>query len=96
MRVTPGLLAVALAIADVTSAQNSTSGSNITVAELANLEHYWSYGRSTPDYPTPQGIGRGEWAEAYSRAKELVGQMTNDEKNNITYGTSWIKGFLCQ
>ena len=92
MRVTSGLLAIALALADITSAQNSTSaqngtaGGNIT-AVIANLEHYWSYGRSAPTYPTPQGIGRGEWAEAYSRAKELVGQMTNDEKNNITYGT---------
>lgn len=87
MRYTPQLLAVALAIADLSAAQN------LTTAELANLEAYWSYGRSEPVYPTPQGQGRGDWASAYSRAKALVAQMTNDEKNNITYGqTSTTNG----
>ena len=82
MLVTSGILAIALALADVASAQNSTN----TTAVLANLERYWSYGRSAPVYPTPRGAGNGEWADAYSRAKALVAQMTNDEKNNITYG----------
>lgn len=84
MRATAGLLAVALAIADLTSAQNASTG--LTEAELTNLENYWSYGRSRPVYPTPQGIGRGEWAEAYIKAKALVAQMTNEERNNLTYG----------
>jgi len=83
MRFTSGLLAVALAYVDLTSAQNSTG--NIT-AIIANLEHYWSYGRSAPSYPTPQGVGGGEWTDAYNRAKALVAQMTLDERNNITYG----------
>lgn len=61
------------------SAQNDT-------AIAANLERYWSYGRSPAVYPTPQMSGTGGWAEAYEFAKNLVNQMTNDEKNNITYG----------
>ena len=85
MHVTSGLLAIALALADVVSAQNIT-------AELANLERFWSYGRSRPVYPTPQGAGTGEWADAYSRAKALVAQMTNNEKNNITYGMFMVTG----
>lgn len=49
MRATPQLLAVALAIADLTSAQNATQNAT---AEVANLEHFWSYGRSPAVYPT--------------------------------------------
>ncbi|WPH00256.1 Hypothetical protein R9X50_00308000 [Acrodontium crateriforme] len=55
-------------------------------AIAANLEHFWSYGRSPPVYPTPQGSGISGWEAAYEKAKALVAQMTNDEKNNITYG----------
>lgn len=57
MRFTTELLAVALAIADLSAAQNTTY--NATAAaeaalqvELANLEKFWSYGRSPPVYPT--------------------------------------------
>jgi len=65
-------------------AQNASS-TNVT--ELAaHLERFWSYGRSPPVYPTPEGSGAGGWSEAYARARELVAQMSNDEKNNITYG----------
>lgn len=85
MHATTHLLAIALAITELTTAQNTSTG-NITTAELANLEHYWSYGRSEAVYPTPQGAGKGDWALAYSRARALVANMTNDEKNNITYG----------
>jgi len=57
MRFTTELLAVALALADVTSAQNSTYNATAAAqakltAELANLEKFWSYGRSPPVYPT--------------------------------------------
>ncbi|KAK1060487.1 hypothetical protein LTR74_011833 [Friedmanniomyces endolithicus] len=87
MRFTTELLAIGLALVDVTSSQ----GLN-TTTELANLEHYWSYGRSTPVYPTPQTAGRGEWATAYAKAKALVAQMTDFEKNNITYGQASTTG----
>jgi beta-glucosidase len=57
MRFTTELLAVALALADVTSAQNSTYNATAAAqakltAELANLEKFWSYGRSPPVSPT--------------------------------------------
>jgi beta-glucosidase len=53
MRATSSLLAVALAIADIASAQNYTNATEIALeAELANLEHFWSYGRSPPVYPS--------------------------------------------
>ncbi|KAF7596190.1 hypothetical protein BBP40_002720 [Aspergillus hancockii] len=56
--------------------------------DVADLEHYWSYGRSEPVYPTPETSGLGDWDEAFAKAKTLVGQMTDEEKNNITYGYS--------
>ena len=35
----------------------------------------------------------GDWASSYDKAKALVAQMTNDEKNNLTYGyTSTTNG----
>lgn len=36
--------------------------------------------------PVAQGQGLGDWADAYEKAKLLVSQMTNDEKNNLTLG----------
>ena len=80
MQLTTQLLAVGLAIIDL------TVGQNLTAAQAADLEHFWSYGRSRPVYPTPQTSGLGEWASAYAKAKDLVSQMTDYEKNNITYG----------
>lgn len=50
------------------------------------LELFWNYGRSPPVYPTPQMTGTSGWEEAFEYARDLVAQMTNDEKNNITYG----------
>lgn len=38
------------------------------------------YGLSPPVYPSPNGTGGGDWAEAYTKAKALVGQMTLEEK----------------
>ncbi|KAF2771068.1 putative beta-glucosidase [Teratosphaeria nubilosa] len=65
---------------------------NIT-AIIANLEHYYAYGRSPPVYPSPQGTGLGDWATAYSYAKSLVANMTNGEKQNLTIGyTSTTNG----
>ncbi|KAK3676815.1 hypothetical protein LTR78_003019 [Recurvomyces mirabilis] len=86
MMFTTQLLAVGLAFIEF------TSGQNISTAALANLERYWSYGRSTPVYPTPQSSGLGEWSSAYAKAKALVSQMSNYEKNNITYGQASTTG----
>ncbi|PVH98340.1 glycoside hydrolase family 3 protein [Periconia macrospinosa] len=46
------------------------------------------YGQSPPVYPGPvaNGTSNPAWASSYSRAKELVSQMTLEEKANITRG----------
>ncbi|KUI52918.1 putative beta-glucosidase M [Cytospora mali] len=64
----------------------SADDSSYTAAELEAMEKHWSYGRSEPVYPTPEMLGTGEWADAYAKARDLVSQLTNEEKNNITYG----------
>jgi beta-glucosidase len=56
------------------------------------------YGRSpyVPAAPLPSGVG--SWSAAYSKAATFVAQLTQDEKNNLTYGqtsqtngcTGWI------
>ncbi|KAK4497776.1 hypothetical protein PRZ48_010429 [Zasmidium cellare] len=51
--------------------------------KLNDPEGFYTYGNSPPVYPSPEGSGLGEWAEAYSHAKELVSQMTDEEKNLI-------------
>lgn len=61
---------------------------NLTADELGHLERFWSYGRSAPYYPSPVGNGSGDWANAYVKARTLVSNMTDLEKNNITYGFS--------
>lgn len=70
----------ALLLATITSAQY------VTDAELDNLERFWSYDRSEPFYPSPVGNGTEAWATAYGKAKSLLSKMSNQEKNNITYG----------
>ncbi|OTA97755.1 glycoside hydrolase family 3 protein [Hypoxylon sp. CO27-5] len=44
------------------------------------------YTQSPPILPSPPGKGAGVWADAYNSARDLVGQMTLDEKVNITRG----------
>ncbi|TRX92119.1 hypothetical protein FHL15_006986 [Xylaria flabelliformis] len=44
------------------------------------------YGQSPPVYPTPEGTGTGDWADAYSQAKEIVAQLSREEKVNLTGG----------
>jgi beta-glucosidase len=86
MHISKSLLILGVALIEL------TSGQNLSLAEQANLEHYWSYGRSAPVYPTPEAAGLGEWASAYAKAKALVSRMTNEEKNNITYGQASTTG----
>ncbi|WPH04783.1 glycoside hydrolase family 3 protein [Acrodontium crateriforme] len=63
-----------------------------TVEGLFNPELHYSYGRSPPVYPSPQGEGLGPWAQPYEHARALVAQMTNEEKNIILYGSSTSNG----
>ncbi|KAM0708641.1 hypothetical protein Q7P35_005293 [Cladosporium inversicolor] len=46
------------------------------------------YGQSPPVYPTPEGNGGVDpkWQDAYAKARDLVLQMTIDEKVNMTNG----------
>ncbi|KAG9190353.1 beta-glucosidase [Alternaria panax] len=48
------------------------------------------YGLSPPVYPSPVGHGTtsSSWASAYAHAKELVSQLTLEEKSNLTHGVS--------
>lgn len=100
MRASAGLVALSqlllsVGFFDSVSAQNSTANTTTTTtpaispelaAELLNLEHYFVYGRSPPVYPTPQGTGEGGWANAYTKARAIVAQMTNEEKESIAIG----------
>ncbi|PNS19763.1 Beta-glucosidase 1 [Sphaceloma murrayae] len=66
------------------AAQSSTG--NQTTDAITWRELYYNYGRSPPVYPSPQGPGIGSWAEAYEKARAMVANMTNQEKENATVG----------
>ncbi|KAK0658385.1 Beta-glucosidase cel3A [Lasiodiplodia hormozganensis] len=78
------LLALALLLPEQTTGQD-VAASPETIEEQ---ELFWSYNRSPPVYPSPEATGTGDWASAYAQAAELVGQMTNEEKQNLTFGFS--------
>ncbi|KAF2427523.1 beta-glucosidase [Tothia fuscella] len=66
---------------------------NDTLAQnISNTELNWSYGRSSPVYPSPTGAGTGKWTEAYSKARAMVSKMTNDEKATVVVGVSASNG----
>ncbi|KAH7355787.1 beta-glucosidase-like protein [Pyrenochaeta sp. MPI-SDFR-AT-0127] len=48
------------------------------------------YGLSPPVYPSPRGNGStsASWAAAYARAREIVSQLTLEEKSNLTHGVT--------
>lgn len=56
------------------------------IALAASEELQFAYGRSPAVFPAPTTSGDEKWEDAYRQARELVDQMTNDEKNNLTYG----------
>ncbi|KAL1840487.1 hypothetical protein VTJ49DRAFT_439 [Mycothermus thermophilus] len=55
--------------------------------ELITDDGYF-YGLSPPVYPSPNMASGRRWAEAYGKAKELVGKMTLEEKVSLTGGAS--------
>ncbi|KAG7876353.1 hypothetical protein KL938_004421 [Ogataea parapolymorpha] len=80
-----------LVLASFAALLATSNGAAVVKREDVNyeeLENYWSYGRSEPVYPSPQIFGVDDWAEALNKAKALVDKMTNEEKNNVTYGYS--------
>lgn len=52
----------------------------------AITEDTYFYGQSPPVYPSPEMTGGSGWEDAYKKAKEMVGKMTNDEKLVLTAG----------
>ncbi|KAJ5085989.1 hypothetical protein N7532_010760 [Penicillium argentinense] len=72
---------ISLAVAILSLCELGQTKQNIT-----SDTHF--YGQSEPVYPSPQGKGTGDWADAYAKAAELVSKMTLEEKNNLTYGTA--------
>ncbi|KAG4027994.1 hypothetical protein MFRU_025g00600 [Monilinia fructicola] len=44
---------------------------------------------SPPSYPSPWMNGKGDWADAYAKAKKFVSQLTLLEKVNLTTGVGW-------
>lgn len=48
-------------------------------------------GRATspPFYPSPWGAGTGDWADAYTKARAFVSQLTLLEKVNLTTGVGY-------
>lgn len=45
---------------------------------------------SPPHYPSPWGSGAGEWADAYTKARAFVKQLTLLEKVNLTTGVGCV------
>ncbi|KAI1075408.1 glycoside hydrolase superfamily [Whalleya microplaca] len=50
------------------------------------------YGQSEPVYPTPETLEIGAWADAVSKARRLVSQLTLEEKVNLTAGATTQTG----
>lgn len=69
----PILYSIVGLLASQAFAQSSNSSDIIT-------DESYFYGLSPPYYPSPNGTGTGEWAEAYSKAQAFVGQLTLEEK----------------
>ncbi|KAK3377960.1 beta-glucosidase [Podospora didyma] len=68
------------------NAEGSGSGGSGDGSSISNDAFF--YGQSPPVYPSPNMTGAGLWAEAFTKAKALVGAMTLDEKIMLTSGTS--------
>ncbi|KAI5918027.1 glycoside hydrolase superfamily [Camillea tinctor] len=61
---------------------------NLASAQSVITDDTFFYGQSPPVYPSPQGEGIGDWADSYTKAKDLVSQMTLEEKVSLTGGIS--------
>ncbi|KAJ5771043.1 uncharacterized protein N7511_003094 [Penicillium nucicola] len=56
----------------------------VTADVITSDTHF--YGQSPPVYPSPDGKGTGDWAEAYTKAKAFVAKLSLEEKSNLTFG----------
>ena len=68
--------------------QQTVNDTNAFLEKVADPELLYVYGRSPPVYPSPVGTGADGWADAYSKAKAIVANMTDFEKATITLGDS--------
>ncbi|KAF2176435.1 glycoside hydrolase family 3 protein [Zopfia rhizophila CBS 207.26] len=69
------------------SALAAASAVHRKTRQSAITEDSYFYGQSPPVYPSPRMDPQLDpWAEAYAKAQALVGQMTIEEKANITVG----------
>ncbi|KAL4970600.1 beta-glucosidase [Aspergillus stella-maris] len=59
-----------------------------SVAQDVITDDTYFYGLSPPVYPSPEGTGAGDWAEAYTKARAFVAQLSDDEKVNLTAGVT--------
>lgn len=73
----PVLFSLVGLLASQVFAQSSNSSGVIT-------DESYFYGLSPPYYPSPNGTGTGSWAEAYSKAKAFVDQLTLEEKVSLS------------
>ncbi|KAH8131339.1 hypothetical protein ACSS6W_003231 [Trichoderma asperelloides] len=60
----------------------------ISAAQDVITEDSHFYGQSPPVYPSPEMVGGNEWEAAFQKARLLVGQMTLEEKVNLTAGVT--------
>ncbi|CDK28769.1 unnamed protein product [Kuraishia capsulata CBS 1993] len=81
-------LSILAAATCVVQLANFASAEPTAKEVAANLELFWSYNRSDPVYPSPKISGLGDWEFAYLKAVEIVSQLTNEEKVNLTVGYS--------
>ncbi|EPE09840.1 glycoside hydrolase family 3 protein [Ophiostoma piceae UAMH 11346] len=68
------------------------AGLSSGLAQDVVLDDTYFYGESPPMYPSPNATGIGDWGSAYAKARELVSQMTIEEKVNMTAGTTVTTG----
>ncbi|KAJ9138108.1 Beta-glucosidase [Pleurostoma richardsiae] len=66
-------------------------GGHVSAQSVITDDTYF-YGLSPPVYPSPEGTGVGDWANAYAKAKALVGELTLEEKVNLTGGVTANNG----
>lgn len=79
--------ATLLSASVLVAGQVSSITSLVTYISSSNTKGKDNEAYSPPYYPSPWGDGKGEWAEAYEKARDFVSQLTLAEKVNLTTGT---------
>ncbi|KAH9907186.1 glycoside hydrolase family 3 protein [Xylariomycetidae sp. FL2044] len=72
----------------VITALSTLSRHGRVVAQSVITSDTYFYGQSPPVYPSPEANGTGDWADAYSKARDFVSQLTIEEKVSLTGGVS--------